>query len=897
MTSLINNNDTPTPPLIDPSLLAKLSESERAEALAAAAAAQRAERRAEERARQRAAAAAAATVAADNGSRKNESGGANKPPALTEEEEEQRLLAEAVERRRKERERERELEHRRLMGGNGNRVANGMIGVGGTIANGGMAGGGGGRTLGAGAGGSGMRFVSKKKRGASSIYPVSASTAEDEEEETTNGKYYIRTTKSSSPKRKAPGNNNHNGRRGNTTSTTTQRSNHEDDESHLTASQLASIKKAYLGEKAVLLSEEPPAAASASSYTNSGRNNHHHNNGRFHHHHASSSSSSAANQSIRQRLREQRQKRRVKKTTFKFEWGAEEDTFEDDDPLYGGALLKYTSSRMNQNGSGSAYRPTSVGGVGGGGGSGRGGGGSSGITGRPRNNNARQQPTTTPSGSGMGMGIPKFGFGGTTKRKTTMRLSDRDDVTAVHSVTNKPLSKMTPRDWRIYRENYNIVVKGGKSPPPLRSFRETPVGVAPIHPSLIDAIENTLRYTKPSPIQRQAIPIGMQRRDLIGIAETGSGKTAAFGVPLCHHVLSFPPEILETVAEEGPLALVMAPTRELALQINVEFGKLLSSQKDVVSLAVVGGQSITEQATKLRNGVHVVVGTPGRINDCVEMAYLVLNQCSYIVLDEADRMIDLGFAPQIEQILDAMGGKLKSEDETEAYRQEREDLERLGKAVPSHRLTAMFSATMPNEVERIAKRYLRHPVVVSVGDRDSGKNARITQRVLFLSSPGQKEGALRDILRRSHPREKIIVFVNEKKHADGVGRTVENAGRQCVVLHGGKTQDQREENLALFRRGGVVLVATDVAGRGLDIPDVQQVINYDLPTRSIDNYCHRIGRTGRAGKEGLATSFITDEDEGIMAPLRQYLESTGMQVPDRLARHPAAVGGAGEFIR
>jgi ATP-dependent RNA helicase DDX23/PRP28 len=474
---------------------------------------------------------------------------------------------------------------------------------------------------------------------------------------------------------------------------------------------------------------------------------------------------------------------------------------------------------------------------------------------------------------------------------------DYDSVYTVHTVATKPLEKMTPRDWRIYRENYNIVVKGGKSPPPMRSFREMPVGVPSIHPTLLDAIENKLRYTNPSPIQRQAIPIGMQRRDMIGIAETGSGKTAAFGVPLCHHVLSFPDSILDTVADEGPLALVMAPTRELALQINVEFGKLLSSQINVVSLAVVGGQSITEQATKLRNGVHVVVGTPGRINDCVEMAYLVLNQCSYIVLDEADRMIDLGFAPQIEQILDAMGARLKSEDETEAYRQEREDLERLGRAVPSHRLTAMFSATMPSEVERIAKRYLRHPVVVSVGDQDSGKNTRITQRVMFLSSPSQKEGALRDILRRSHPGEKIIVFVNEKKNADGVGRTVERSGRQCVVLHGGKTQEEREENLARFRRGGVVLVATDVAGRGLDIPDVNQVINYDLPTRSIDNYCHRIGRTGRAGKEGIATSFITDEDEGIMAPLKQYLESTSMPVPERLARHPAATGGLGDFIR
>ena len=673
-------------------------------------------------------------------------------------EEEARLLAAAMEAKRVERERERiQSEARGRVGG---AEASSVWG---------------------GPRGDGPVFVSKKKRGANGQDAVRVVAAEHEID-------CKRTSDSG----------------GNSAVTSAERH-----ESHLTASQLASIKRAYLGDKAI--------EASDPSSSNNGDPN-----------------ESRDVMSARQRLRAERAKRRVKKTTFKFEWGAEEDTFQDDDPLYDGAMPPFRGNPP------SASSPRNV----------------------------------------MGK-----------KRKQS------DAVATVQSVTTKPLQKMTPRDWRIFRENYDIVVKGGKSPPPLRSFRESPVGVPSIHPKLLDAIETTLKYKQPSPIQRQAIPIGMQRRDLIGIAETGSGKTAAFGIPLLHHVLSFPDSLLNTVAEEGPLALVMAPTRELALQISAEFGKLLSSQRNVTSLAVVGGQSITEQATKLRNGVHVVVGTPGRINDCVEMAYLVLNQCSYIVLDEADRMIDLGFAPQIEQILDAMGGKLKSENENEAYEQERQDLESLGKVVPRHRLTAMFSATMPPEVERIAKRYLRHPVVVTIGDQDSGKNARITQRVLFLSSPGQKENTLRDILRRSRPDEKIIVFVNEKKHADGVGRMVEKAGRRTVVLHGGKTQEQREENLALFRRGGVVLVATDVAGRGLDIPDVQHVINFDLPTRSIDNYCHRIGRTGRAGKEGLATSFMTDEDEGIMAQLKTYLESTGMAVPDKLARHPAAVSGAGAFIR
>lgn len=374
-------------------------------------------------------------------------------------------------------------------------------------------------------------------------------------------------------------------------------------------------------------------------------------------------------------------------------------------------------------------------------------------------------------------------------------------------------------------------------------------------------------------------------------------QTAAFGIPLLQYIFHLSPEITSRVADDGPLALVLAPTRELALQIHGEFEKLLSRQSNIKAAAVVGGQSIQKQAQELREGVHVVVGTPGRINDCIEMAYMVLNQCCYIVLDECDKMTNMGFKPQMESILDSMGGLLKSENEEEAYQQEEADrLAQTGKgALPRHRLTAMFSATMPLEVEGIAKRYLRHPAVISIGDQDSSKNKRIRQNIIFLASPSHKERALRDlILNPRYLREKVIVFVNEKKHADGIGRMVERIGRQCVVLHGGKSQEQREEALNKFRSGGVVLVATDVAGRGLDIPDVAHVINYDLPSRSIDSYNHRIGRTGRAGREGLATSLLTDEDQGIMAPLKQYLESTGQQVPEKLARHPAANANAAQ---
>lgn len=476
--------------------------------------------------------------------------------------------------------------------------------------------------------------------------------------------------------------------------------------------------------------------------------------------------------------------------------------------------------------------------------------------------------------------VSRGGGGHGNKRKKLARMDD--SMQTNQSLYTKPLSKMTSRDWRIYRENYEIVVKGGRAPPPLRNFIE-----ASLHPALLDAIENVMQYKDPTPIQRQSIPIGLQRRDLIGIAETGSGKTCAFGVPLLEYILKLPNDILERVADQGPLALVMAPTRELAFQIHGEFLKMLSRQSRIVTAVVVGGQSIQHQAQQIREGVHVIVGTPGRINDCIEMAYLVLNQCCYIVLDEADRMIDMGFAPQMESILDAMGGTLKSENEQEAYEQEAKDLVMTG--LPRHRLMGMFTATMPLEVERMAKRYLRHPAIVSIGDQDSVKNARIVQKIIYLSSSAKKESALRDlVMDPRYLREKVIVFVNEKKHADGVGRMVERMGRACVVLHGGKSQDQRNENLQAFRQGGVVLVATDVAGRGLDIPNVAHVINFDLPSRSIDSYSHRIGRTGRAGKEGLATSLMTDEDEGIMAPLKAYLESTGNPVPNKLANHPAA---------
>jgi len=448
--------------------------------------------------------------------------------------------------------------------------------------------------------------------------------------------------------------------------------------------------------------------------------------------------------------------------------------------------------------------------------------------------------------------------------------------------TEKPLDDMNARDWRIMKEDFDIRIRGGKAPPPLRFWNEMAVPEG-IHKAIADA-----KYRDPSPIQRQAIPVGLELRDLIGVAETGSGKTAAFAVPLLAYVAQLPAQRIASLAEDGPLAVVLAPTRELAQQINDEIAKL-SSYLSCKTTTIVGGRSIEDQGFLLREGVEIIVGTPGRINDCLESQYLVLNQANYVVLDEADRMIDMGFEPQVHTILEAMGGLLMSEDEM-LLEQQRAALAR-GEAC--YRITAMFSATMPPGVEKLARKFLRHPAIVCIGDEDSGKNKRIRQHVLFISEQ-QKKQTLIDLLRRKQPSEKYLVFCNEKRGCDALKKVVENAQIRCGVLHGGKTQDQREAALENYKRGTFrILIATDVAGRGLDIPDVAHVVNYDMPLK-IENYSHRIGRTGRAGKNGVASTLLTDSDEAMFYELREYLEQTDADIPQKLDKHPAAHAKPGE---
>lgn len=452
--------------------------------------------------------------------------------------------------------------------------------------------------------------------------------------------------------------------------------------------------------------------------------------------------------------------------------------------------------------------------------------------------------------------------------------------------SEKPLLEMEERDWRIFKEDFSISTRGAKVPNPLRYWREAGLPV-----DLMRALDQA-GYKDPTPIQRAAIPIGLQCRDVIGIAETGSGKTCAFLVPMLVYIAK-QPQITAATAAEGPYALIMAPTRELAQQISSECDKF-SAYMRIRNVCVVGGLSIEEQAFKLREGTEIIIGTPGRLFDVIQKRYLALNVCNYIVLDEADRMIDAGFESQIQAVMDQMPSsnlRPESDDGLEAAAADGGPDDGDQSDHGRYRQTIMFSATMPPRVEALAKKYLRHPVFISVGDREKAAS-RVEQRVEWLTSEGAKRGRLLELVQQSEMP--LIIFTNLKKNCDSITKWLSAIGIGSVSLHGSKSQDDRMSALAAFKAAEVpVLVATDVAGRGLDVQGVKHVINYDLPDNrdggGIEKYTHRIGRTGRAGLTGLATSFLLETDTDIMYDLANILRASNQPIPPQLAKHEAAL--------
>ncbi|KXN85464.1 Pre-mRNA-splicing ATP-dependent RNA helicase PRP28 [Leucoagaricus sp. SymC.cos] len=443
--------------------------------------------------------------------------------------------------------------------------------------------------------------------------------------------------------------------------------------------------------------------------------------------------------------------------------------------------------------------------------------------------------------------------------------------------TEKPLNEMKERDWRIFREDFSISARGGNIPHPLRSWTESD-----IPQSILECIER-IGYKEPSPIQRQAIPIGLQNRDIIGIAETGSGKTAAFVIPMLAFIGNLP-LFTDDNRHLGPYALILAPTRELAQQIETETRKF-AGPLGYKCVSIVGGRSVEEQQFNLREGAEIVIATPGRLKDVIERHVLVLSQCRYVVMDEADRMVNLGFEADLTFILDALPAEtMQGEDPGEQMDIDGETVIKKGRT----RVTTLFSATMPPAVERLARKYLKRPAVITIGEAGRAVDT-VEQRVEFINGDEKKKIRLLEILNSNQYAPPIIVFVNQKKTADMVAKDLSRAGWSAAILHSGKNQEQREASLQSLRNGeSDVLVATDLAGRGIDVQDVSLVINFQM-ANTIEAYVHRIGRTGRAGKMGVAITFLTNDDDEVMYDLKQEISKSPVsKVPIELAKHEAA---------
>jgi len=349
-------------------------------------------------------------------------------------------------------------------------------------------------------------------------------------------------------------------------------------------------------------------------------------------------------------------------------------------------------------------------------------------------------------------------------------------------------------------------------------------------------------YTTPTPIQAQAIPLALQGLDLMAGAQTGTGKTAAFALPLLQKLL--PLASTSTSPAKHPVrALVLTPTRELAIQVENSI-KAYAKNTALRSLVVFGGIDIKTQTPHLKSGVEVLVATPGRLLDHIEQKTLSLNQVQILVLDEADRMLDMGFMP---------------------------DLKRILALLPKQRQNMMFSATFSNEIKKLADDFLTNPTLVEVA-RSNATAENVTQKV-YLLEQGKKQTFLTQLL-KNEAANQVIIFTKTKLTASKLSRTLQKEGIAADAIHGDKSQQERLAALDAFKQGKVTaLVATDVAARGLDISDLPMVINYEIPSAPED-YVHRIGRTGRAGASGTAISLVCEDEEKYLAEIEKLIKKS-----------------------
>src|SRR5210317_373283 len=370
-----------------------------------------------------------------------------------------------------------------------------------------------------------------------------------------------------------------------------------------------------------------------------------------------------------------------------------------------------------------------------------------------------------------------------------------------------------------------------------------------------DSLKNSLHkmnFTKPTPIQGMAIPAALEGKDILGTAQTGTGKTLAFSIPL----------ISKLILDKNAFALVMCPTRELATQVMEAIKSIISDKINIKTALLIGGESMQKQLRQLGNRSRIIVGTPGRINDHLKRKSLNLSATKYLVLDETDRMLDMGFTPQIELIL---------------------------KFVPKDHQTLLFSATLPQNIVRISERYLNKPQRISTGST-SVPIAKIKQETLQVFKENKYDQLVDQFIAR---KGSILVFVKTKRGADKMVKRLKEEGHSADAIHGDLRQSKRDRVITSFRKGlKRILIATDVAARGLDIPLIQHVINYDLP-QVPEDYIHRIGRTARAGTEGSALTFLTPDDRSMWNEISKLIDPNFKPAP-RGARGDSRGGKRGK---
>ncbi|MGQ8921997.1 DEAD/DEAH box helicase [Bacillus halotolerans] len=347
---------------------------------------------------------------------------------------------------------------------------------------------------------------------------------------------------------------------------------------------------------------------------------------------------------------------------------------------------------------------------------------------------------------------------------------------------------------------------------------------------ILRALEG-LGYTEPTEVQRNVIPAAFERKDLVVKSQTGSGKTAAFGIPLCE---------LADWDENKPQALVLTPTRELAVQVKEDITNI-GRFKRIKATAVFGKSSFDKQKAELKQKSHIVVGTPGRVLDHIEKGTLPLDRLSYLVIDEADEMLNMGFIDQVEAII---------------------------KHFPVKRTTMLFSATLPEDIEKLSRQYMQNPEHIEI--KAAGLTTRNIEHAVIQVREENKFSLLKDVLITENP-DSCIIFCRTKEHVNQLTDELDDLGYPCDKIHGGMIQEDRFDVMNEFKRGEYrYLVATDVAARGIDIENIALVINYDLPLEK-ESYVHRTGRTGRAGNQGKAISFVAPFEKRFLAEIEEYI--------------------------